>query len=81
MKRGGALSIVHHEIEMLVRADAIPDAVEIDVSALDIGDSIHIDDVTFAAGQKPVIHEKNYTILSITAPAGWSEAAAAAPSA
>lgn len=81
MKRGGALSIVHHEIEMQVRADQIPDSIEVDVSGLDIGDSIHIGDVTFAAGQKPVIHEKNYTILSITAPAGWSEAAAAAATA
>jgi large subunit ribosomal protein L25 len=75
LKRGGALSIVHHEIELQVRADSIPEAIEIDVTALNIGDSVHIEGVKFAAGIKPVIHEKNYTVLSITAPVGFSEAA------
>jgi large subunit ribosomal protein L25 len=73
LKRGGALSIVHHEIELAVRADQIPDAIEVDVSELDIGDSIHIGDMKFAAGQKPVVHEKNYTVLSVTAPAGFAD--------
>ncbi len=75
LKRGGALSIVHHEIECQCRADLIPEAIEIDTTALNIGDSVHIQDVTFAEGVKPVIHEKNYTVLSITAPVGFSEAA------
>ena len=78
MKRGGALSIVHHEIEVQVRADAIPESIDIDVTELDIGDSIHVEDVKFEAGVKPVVHEKNYTVLSITAPVGFSEAAPAA---
>lgn len=75
MKRGGALSIVHHEIECQCRADAIPEAIEVDVTALDIGGSVHIEDVKLPAGVKPVIHEKNYTVLSITAPVGFTEAA------
>lgn len=75
LKRGGALSIVHHEIECLCRADSIPEAIEVDVSALNIGGSIHIEDVKLPEGVKPVIHEKNYTVLSITAPVGFSEAA------
>lgn len=72
LKRGGALSIVHHEIELLVRADQIPEAIEVDVTNLNIGGSVHIEDVVFSAG-KPVIHEKNYTVLSITAPVGFTE--------
>ncbi len=77
LKRGGALSIVHHEIECQCRADQIPEAIEVDVTALNIGDSVHIEDVKFDAGVKPVIHEKNYTVLSITAPVGFSETAEA----
>lgn len=77
LKRGGALSIVHHEIECQCRADQIPEAIEVDVTALNIGASVHIEDVKFDAGVKPVIHEKNYTVLSITAPVGFSETAEA----
>jgi large subunit ribosomal protein L25 len=77
LKRGGALSIVHHEIECQCRADLIPEAIEVDVTALNIGASVHIEDVKLPAGVKPVIHEKNYTVLSITAPVGFTETAEA----
>lgn len=73
LKRGGALSIVHHEIECQCRADQIPESIDVDVTALDIGASVHIEDLTLPAGVKPIIHEKNYTILSITAPVGFTE--------
>jgi large subunit ribosomal protein L25 len=75
LKRGGALSIVHHEIECRCRADAIPEAIDVDVAELNIGGSIHIEDVKLPAGIEPVIHEKNFTVLSITAPVGFAETA------
>lgn len=81
LKRGGALSIVHHEVECKCRADAIPESIDVDVSALDIGASVHIEDVTLPAGVEPVIHEKNFTILSITAPVGFVDDVAATPAA
>ena len=77
LKRGGALSIVHHEIECQCRADQIPESIDVDVTALNIGASVHIEDVKLPAGVKPVIHEKNYTVLSITAPVGFTETAEA----
>ncbi|MER2607200.1 MAG: 50S ribosomal protein L25/general stress protein Ctc [Siculibacillus sp.] len=77
LKRGGALSIVHHEVECQCRADLIPESIDVDVTALNIGDSVHIEDVKLPEGVKPVIHEKNYTVLSITAPVGFSETAEA----
>lgn len=75
LKRGGALSIVHHEIECQCRAALIPEAIEVDVSALNIGATVHIEDIEFADGVKPVIHEKNFTVLSITAPVGFTDVA------
>ncbi len=78
LKRGGALSIVHHEIECQCRADSIPESIDVDVTALNIGGSVHIEDVKLPEGVKPVIHEKNYTVLSITAPVGFTETAEAA---
>jgi large subunit ribosomal protein L25 len=78
MKRGGALSIVHHEIECRCRADSIPESIDVDIIELDIGDSIHIEDVKLPKGVEAVVHEKNYTVLSVTAPVGFSETAASA---
>src|ERR671929_2009150 len=37
LKRGGALQVVEHAIELLVPADAIPDAVDVSIAELDIG--------------------------------------------
>ncbi|MBV5263370.1 50S ribosomal protein L25/general stress protein Ctc [Pinisolibacter aquiterrae] len=78
LKRGGALSIVHHEIECKCRADAIPESIDVDVAPLNIGASVHIEDVVLPKGVEAVVHEKNFTVLSITAPVGFSETAEAA---
>src|SRR3712207_4345498 len=37
LKRGGALQIVEHSVELLVPSDAIPDAIEVSVANLDLG--------------------------------------------
>jgi large subunit ribosomal protein L25 len=46
---GGTLNIVLHTLPLEVPADAIPDAIEIDLTGRAIGDSIHISDVTLPA--------------------------------
>ncbi|MBS2075219.1 hypothetical protein KCQ61_26515, partial [Klebsiella pneumoniae] len=46
IKRGGVLNIVRHDVELHAPANAIPDAIEIDLTGLQIGDSIHISAVT-----------------------------------
>lgn len=69
LKIGGSINVVHHTIELIVPADAIPDAIEIDVTGLDIGASIHLGDVKLPAGTKAGTHEKDFTVATITAPA------------
>ena len=76
IKRGGALNYVRHDIELSVRADAIPEAIDVDVSALDINDSVHISAVKLPEGAKPVIADRDFTIVTIAPPAGFSEDAA-----
>jgi large subunit ribosomal protein L25 len=76
MKRGGALSLVRHSVELVVPADAIPDFIEADVSGMDINESLHISAVKLPAGAKPAITDRDFTILSITAAAGMRETAA-----
>jgi len=81
LKRGGVLNIVRHDIEATVPADAIPDHIVVDLTGLEINDSIHISAVQLPAGVKPVIAERDFTIATIAAPAGLKseegEAAAA----
>ncbi len=68
LKRGGLLNVVRHEIEMSCRADAIPSAIEIDLTGLDIGDSIHISMVPLPDGVAPTITDRDFTVATIAAP-------------
>lgn len=80
IKRGGVLNIVHHTLELNCPADAIPEHVTIDLTGLDIGDSIHIGSVTLPAGVQPHTHEADLTVATIVAPSGLrSEEAEAGP--
>ncbi len=68
LKRGGLLNVVRHEIEMSCRADAIPSAIEIDLTGLDIGDSIHISMIPLPDGVAPTITDRDFTVATIAAP-------------
>lgn len=81
LKRGGVLNLVRHEIEFLCSPDNIPQQIEVDVTGLEIGGSIHIGSVTLPEGAKPTIRERDFTVVTIGAPSGLKaeiEAAAAA---
>ena len=68
LKRGGLLNIVRHEIEMTCRADAIPNQIEVDLTGLDIGDSVHISMITLPDGVEPTITDRDFTVATIAAP-------------
>ncbi|WP_412057598.1 50S ribosomal protein L25/general stress protein Ctc [Bartonella sp. DGB2] len=70
IKRGGVLNIVRHEVECIAPANAIPAAIEIDLTGYEIGDSIHISAVPLPEGVSPVIQDRDFTIATIAAPAG-----------
>jgi large subunit ribosomal protein L25 len=65
LKRGGVLNIVRHEIELECPAMAIPEYIEIDLTGLDIGDSIHISHVTLPENSRPTITDRDFTIATI----------------
>ena len=87
LKKGGVLNVVRHEMELICLADRIPNEVLVDVSALDINESIHISALTLPEGVKPTIRGRDFTICSIVAPTSVIEEqraaalAAAAPAA
>jgi len=68
LKRGGVMNVVRHELDLMCDADHIPDQIEIDVTGLEIGDSIHISHVTLPDGAESSITDRDFTIAGVTAP-------------
>jgi large subunit ribosomal protein L25 len=64
LKRGGVLNVVRHEIGLSCPADAIPEAIEVDLSGLEIGDPIHISMVKLPENVEPTI-DRDFTIATI----------------
>ena len=70
LKRGGVLNAVRHDLELVCDAAEIPDEVEVDLSGLDIGDSLHFSAVTLPKGTESAITDRDFTIATIVAPSG-----------
>ena len=82
LKRGGVLNIVRHEIAVRCPADAIPDHFEVDLTGLEIGDSVHISALKLPEGVRPTITKRDFTVATIVGGAAEEPApgaAAAAP--
>ena len=65
LKKGGALNVVRHAVELNVRADSIPDALDADLTGLDIGDNVKISNIALPGGAEPTITDRDFTIASI----------------
>lgn len=74
LKRGGTLTIVRPEVELEVLAGDIPDHITVDLSGKEIGDVIHIGDITLPNGAKPTV-ARNFVIANLAAPSGLMAAA------
>ena len=68
LKRGGVLNIVRHELELVCDADRIPSEIVIDVTGVEVGDSIHISAVTLPEGSVSAITDRDFTIATVVAP-------------
>jgi large subunit ribosomal protein L25 len=62
------LNLVRREIELICPADAIPSEITLDLGEMDIGDSLHISQVTLPEGVQPEIADRDFTIATISAP-------------
>ncbi len=68
LKRGGVLNVVRHEVEMVCRADSIPDHLTVDLTGHDIGTSIHISMIEIPEGARPAIRDRDFTVATVAAP-------------
>jgi large subunit ribosomal protein L25 len=65
--RGGILQPIVREIEVECLPMDIPEFFNVDVSALDIGDSIHVGDLPIPEGVS-AIYESNFAIVAVVPP-------------
>ncbi len=83
LKKGGTVNLVLHTVEVLAPADAIPEAITIDLTGLDFDDSVHVSDLKLPEGCRPVAAKTDLTVVTIVPPTVMLEeapaAAAAAP--
>ena len=62
-KLGGTLNLIRHELEVLCLPTAIPKAIELDVTALDIGDVIHVEEIAVPEGVT-IPFDVNFTVAT-----------------
>jgi len=74
LKRGGVLNVVRFELDLMCDADNIPDKIEIDVTGLEIGDSIHFSAIDLPEGSESVITDRDFTIAGVVAPSALKSA-------
>ncbi len=85
--KGGLIDQPRREMEVICFPDRIPEKIDVDISSLDVGDSLHVHDIKMPEGTE-LPHGADFTIVSIMLPreeipevVAVPEAAAAAPAA
>jgi len=73
VKEGGLLQIIRRELDIICKPGDMPEVIELDITELNIGDSIHVDEIDLGNNIE-IPHEVNFTVLTIVAPAGGAEA-------
>jgi large subunit ribosomal protein L25 len=74
LKKGGVLNVVRHDLELVCEADKIPTEIAIDVTGLEVGDSIHISSVSLPEGSESAITDRDFTIATVVAPSALKRA-------
>ena len=64
---GGILQIIRREIEVQCLPFDVPESIEIDVTDLDIGDSIHVSDISLQS-EIEFLGDENITVVTIVTP-------------
>ena len=73
LKKGGILTVVRNEVELMVTAGDIPESITVDLAGLEVGDTITISSVDLPAGAVATI-DRDFVIANISAPSGLRSA-------
>lgn len=69
IKKGGVLTVVRPEVELMVTAGDIPEKLTVDLTGLNVGDTVTISAIDLPAGSKATI-DRDFVIANIQAPSG-----------
>ena len=69
IKLGGILNVVRYSVEVSCPASKIPEEFIVDLTGLELGDSIHFSSIKLEDDITPTISDRDFTIASIVAPA------------
>lgn len=64
---GGVIQIIRHELEVLCFPGEIPEEIVIDITDLDMGDSVHVEEIPLE-GDMEIQADVNYTVLTVLSP-------------
>jgi large subunit ribosomal protein L25 len=64
---GGVLQIVRREVEVLCLPNEIPETIEVDVTDLDVGDSLHVNDIPLERDIE-IQADMNFTVITVLSP-------------
>ena len=67
VEAGGTLQVVRRELEIYCLPMNIPEQIEIDITDIDIGESIHVEDIQAGDGIE-IPYETNFTIATVVSP-------------
>lgn len=84
VKRGGVVNAIVHTLELICPANAIPEKLTVDLTGLEIGQSLHLDVLKLDKGVSVAHPERHNTLVTIVAPSAIVEETpveAAAPAA
>ena len=86
LKKGGAVNLVLHTVEVMAPADDIPESITIDLAGMDFHDSVHVSALKLPEGCRPIAGTAELTVVTIVPPTVMVEetpaaGAAAAPAA
>jgi large subunit ribosomal protein L25 len=76
IKRGGALNVVRHDVELLVPADQIPEELVVDLEGLEIGDTVRMSAIKLPQGAQATI-DRDFVIATIAGRGAETEEAPA----
>jgi len=74
MKKGGALNVIHYALEVSVSSHHIPHDIPVDLTGIEIGQTIHLSDLNLTEDMRVLHLSKDSSIVSVVAPAGLAEA-------
>lgn len=67
VEEGGMLQIIRRELEVLCFPNEIPETIEVDVTHLQIGDSVHVEEIALQ-GNIEIPADVNFTVVTVLSP-------------